>query len=83
MAPTQLVWRIEMLTPVVRRLCRDFAALSPETVEWCVSDVRLRAQHLGLDLGPQLVELVAREHLACMVMSEPPSPRRAEPSAGE
>jgi hypothetical protein len=36
-----------------------------------------------VDLTPQLVELVAREHLMSMVKSEPPSARRAEPPSGE
>ncbi|MCW2943411.1 MAG: hypothetical protein JWR24_128 [Actinoallomurus sp.] len=83
MTPTQLVWRIEIPIPMVRRLCRDFAALSSDTVERCVHDVWLRGRHLGLDLTPPLVERVAREHLVCIVKSEPPSARRAEPPAGE
>jgi hypothetical protein len=68
---------------MVRRLCRDFAELSPEAVEHCVDDVELRGRHLGVDLTPQLVEVVAREHLTSMVKSEPPSARRAEASSGE
>jgi hypothetical protein len=80
---TQLVWRVEVPEEMVKRLCRDFAELTPETVERCVSDIWLRGRHLGLDLTPQLVELVAREHLLSMVKSEPPSARRAEPSSGE
>jgi hypothetical protein len=68
---------------MVRRLCRDFTELTPETVERCVADVRLRGRHLGVDLTPQLLELVAREHLTSMVKSEPPSARRAEPPSGE
>jgi hypothetical protein len=83
MTPTQLGWRVEIPTPMVRRLCRDFAALSPDAVERCVSDVWLRGRHLGLDLTPGLVERVAREHLVCRVKSEPPSARRAEPPTGE
>ena len=68
---------------IVRRLCHDFAELSPETVERCVSDVGLRGRHLGVDLTPKVVELLAREHLVSRVKSEPPSARRAEPSPGE
>ncbi len=83
MTPTQTVWRVEVPSTVVRRLCGDFTALSPETVKRCVRDVRRRGRHLGLDLGPVLVELVAREHLVSMVKSEPPSARRAQGAAGE
>jgi hypothetical protein len=68
---------------MLRRLCRDFANLPPETVERCVDDVRVRGRHLGVDLTPQAIELVAREHLVSMVKSEPPSTRRAEPRSGE
>jgi hypothetical protein len=67
---------------IVRRLCHDFAELSPETVERCVTDVGLRGRHLGVDLTPRVVELVAREHLVSRVKSEPPSARRAEASSG-
>jgi hypothetical protein len=83
MAPTQLIWRLDVPSPMVRRLCRDFAELSTETVERCVADVRLRGRHLGVDLTPRLIEVVAREHLMSMVKSEPPSARRAEPPSGE
>lgn len=83
MTPAGLRWQTEIAVPMVKRLCRDFAGLSPETVERCVHDVRLRGRHLGVDLTPQLVELVAREHLVSMVKSEPPSARRAEPGSGE
>jgi hypothetical protein len=74
---------MEVPAPILRRLCRDFTALSPETVARCVCDIRLRGEHLGLHPSPRLVELVAREHLECMVKSEPPSARRPERSAGE
>ena len=40
MAPTQLMWRLYVPSPMVRRLCRDFAELSPETVERCVADAQ-------------------------------------------
>jgi hypothetical protein len=83
MSLTQLNWRLEVPSPMVRRLCRDFAELSPETVERCAADVELRGRHLGVDLTPQLVERIAREHLLSMVKSEPPSARRAEPPSGE
>ena len=83
MSTTQLVWRLKVPSPMVRRLCRDFGELSPATVERCVADVRVRGRHLGVDLTPQLVELVAREHLLSIVKSEPPSARRAEPPPGE
>jgi hypothetical protein len=83
MTPTQLVWRLDVPSLMMRRLCRDFSGLSAETIERCVTDVRLRGRHLGVDLTPQLVELVAREHLTSMVKSEPPSGRRAEARSGE
>lgn len=83
MTLTQIVWRVDVPAPMVRRLCRDFATISPERVERCVCDIHLRGRHLGLDLGPRVVELLAREHLECMVKSEPPSARRAERPAGE
>lgn len=83
MSPTQLIWRLDIPSPIVRRLSRDFAELSPATVERCVADVERRGRHLGVDLTPRLVELVAREHLLSMVKSEPPSARRAERPSGE
>lgn len=83
MTSTQLVWQVEFRDPMVGRLCRDFAGLSPDAVERCVSDVRLCARHLGVDLTPELVEAVAREHLVSMIKSEPPSGRRRESSPGE
>lgn len=77
------MWRVDIPSPMLRRLCRDFAGLSPEIVERCVEDVRLRGRHLGVDLTPQTIELVTREHLLSMVKSEPPSARRAERASGE
>jgi len=83
MSPTQLIWRLDIPSPIVRRLSRDFAGLSPATVERCVADVERRGRHLGVDLTPGLVEVVAREHLVSMVKSEPPSARRAGGPSGE
>jgi hypothetical protein len=83
MSATQLIWRLDIPSPMVRRLCREFRELAPETVERCVADVGRRGRHLGVDLTPRLVEVVAREHLMSMVKSEPPSARRADPSSGE
>jgi hypothetical protein len=83
MSPTQLIWRLDIPSPIVRRLSRDFGELSPATVARCVADVERRGRHLGVDLTPQLVELVAREHLMSMVKSEPPSARRAGRPSGE
>jgi hypothetical protein len=83
MSPTQLIWRLDIPSPTVRRLCREFPQLAPETVQRCVQDVGRRGRHLGVDLTPRLVEVVAREHLVSMVKSEPPSARRAEPASGE
>lgn len=75
MTPTQLVWQVDVRNPIVRRLRRDFAAVPAEVVERCVSDVWLRARHLGVEVTPRLVEGVAREQLLSMVKSEPPSGR--------
>lgn len=75
MTPTQLVWQVDVRNPIVRRLCRDFAAVPPQVVARCVNDVWLRARHLGVAVTPRLVEGVAREQLLSMVKSEPPSGR--------
>lgn len=83
MTLTQLVWRVEIPSPEVRRLCRDFPDLSTETVRGCVRDVRLRARHLGVEPTLHIVEQVAREHLVGVVKSEPPSGRRAERGTDE
>lgn len=83
MSTTELMWRVGVPSPMVRRLCRDFAGLSPETVERCVADVQRRGRHLGVDLTPRTVERLAHEHLLSIVKSEPPSARRAERASGE
>jgi hypothetical protein len=78
MTSTQLALQVDVRDPVVGRLCRDFPTLSRDAVERCVCELRLRARHLGVDLTPTLVEVVAREHLMSMIKSEPPSGRRPE-----
>jgi hypothetical protein len=83
MSSTRFSTRVGVPPAIMRRLCDDFTELSPETVERCVTDVGLRGRHLGVDLTPGVVELLAREHLVSRVKSEPPSARRAEPSSGE
>ena len=83
MSPTQLIWRLDIPSAMVRRLCREFPDLAPEAVERCVQDVGRRGRHLGVDLTPRHVETIAREHLVSMVKSEPPSARRAEAASGE
>lgn len=75
MTPTQLVWQVDVRNPIVRRLCRDFAAVPAEVVERCVNDMWLRARHLGVEPRPRVIEGVAREQLLSMVKSEPPSGR--------
>jgi hypothetical protein len=57
------------------RLRHEFAALSPDQVDRCVTDTRACVAHLGIDPTPALVERIAREHLTGMVKSEPPSHR--------
>jgi hypothetical protein len=83
MTSTQLVWQADVRDPVIGRLCREFPSIPHDAVERCVRDVRLRARHLGVDLTPRRVEVVAREHLMSMIKSEPPSGRRPERLAGE
>lgn len=62
------------------RLTSEFAALSPDVVDRCVTEVRACVAHLGIDPTPAVVERIAREHLVGMLKSEPPSgkpePRR-------
>lgn len=73
MTPTQLVWQVDVRNPILRRMCRDFAAVPAEVVERCVNDAWRRARHLGVQLTPRVVEGVAREQLLSLVKSEPPS----------
>ncbi|MEO5874955.1 MAG: hypothetical protein ABIS86_09900 [Streptosporangiaceae bacterium] len=63
-------------TPAVAgRLLHEFAALAPDQIDRCVTDVRACVAHLGVEPTPALVERIAREHLTGMVKSEPPSGR--------
>lgn len=72
---------VQDLSRISARLHDEFSALSHRCVERCVSDTWNCAEHLGITVTPHLVERVAREHLAAMVKSVPPSPHTA-PRAG-
>jgi len=61
--------------PLQRRLTDEFGDLAPDTVARCVADVSACVTHLGVEPTPEVVELIAREHLVGMVKSEPPSGR--------
>lgn len=58
---------------VADRLAGEFRILPRGTVERSVTDARLRAEHLGFEATPALVEGIAREHLVGVVNSVPPS----------
>ena len=60
---------------VTTRLSAEFSALSRATVERCVWDTWMCAEHLGLPVTRRLVERIAREHLHGVVKSVPPSSR--------
>ncbi|MEV4097660.1 hypothetical protein [Streptosporangium saharense] len=58
-------------------LAAEFPTVPPGTVARRVADARARAEHLGIEATPEVVERVAREHLLALVNSAPPpwSPR--------
>ncbi|HUK71937.1 MAG TPA: hypothetical protein VLW50_24755 [Streptosporangiaceae bacterium] len=58
---------------VTTRLTAEFPALPATTVERCVTDTWMCADHLGLAVTAGLVERVARERLLGLVNSVPPS----------
>jgi len=58
---------------VTARLSAEFSALSRATVERCVIQTWMCAEHLGLPVTPNLVEGIAWEHLQAVVNSVPPS----------
>jgi hypothetical protein len=60
---------------VTTRLSAEFCALSRATVERCVWQTWMCAEHLGLPVTGGLVEGIAREHLHGVVKSVPPSRR--------
>ena len=60
---------------ITRRLTVEFPALARNSIERCVTDTWVCAQHLGLAVTAHLVERVAREHLLGVVNSVPPSGR--------
>jgi hypothetical protein len=61
---------------VTNRLTTEFPALAVTTVERCVTDTWICAEHLGLTVTDGLVEMLAREHLLGLMNSVPPSGRR-------
>jgi hypothetical protein len=60
---------------VTTRLSAEFSTLSRATVERCVFQTWMCAEHLGLPVTGGLVEGLAREHLHAVVKSVPPSRR--------
>lgn len=61
---------------VTTQLAGEFSALSRSTVQRCVRETWLCAEHLGLPVTDGLVEKIAREHLRGVMYSAPPPPRR-------
>nr|WP_203945123.1 hypothetical protein [Planotetraspora thailandica] len=58
---------------VIARLAAEFLTIPVSSINRCVADVSACAGHLGIDVTPEIVERVAREHLLGMVNSAPPS----------
>jgi hypothetical protein len=67
--------------PVIARLAAEFLTVPVDNVGRCVADVWACAEHLGLDVTPEIVERVARERLLGMVNSAPPSQRITVPQS--
>ncbi|MCT9931116.1 hypothetical protein N5079_12905 [Planotetraspora sp. A-T 1434] len=63
--------------PVIARLAAEFLTLPLDAVDRCVADVWACAEHMGLDVTPEIVERVAREHLLGVVNSTPPTRTKA------
>ncbi len=61
---------------VTNRLTTEFPALAFATIERCVTDTWICAEHLGLTVTGGLVEMLAREHLLGLMNSVPPSGRQ-------
>jgi hypothetical protein len=61
---------------VTARLAGEFSDLSPATVQRCVQETWICAEHLGLPVTDGLVEKIAREHLRGLMKSVPPSRHR-------
>jgi hypothetical protein len=60
---------------VTDRLTAEFPALALATIERCVTDTWICAEHLGLAVTDGLVLMLAREHLLGRMNSVPPSGR--------
>ncbi len=60
---------------VTSRLTIEFPALTAATIERCVTDTWICAEHLGLTVTDGLIEILAREHLLALMNSIPPSGR--------
>jgi hypothetical protein len=75
MLPALAGYQGEIRHMITERLSVEFVFFTHDTVARCVADVWVRAEHLGLEVTPPLVERVAREHLTAMEKSEPPSGR--------
>ncbi|GAA4567595.1 hypothetical protein [Planotetraspora kaengkrachanensis] len=57
---------------VIARLAAEFLSIPVSSINRCVTDVSACAGHLGLEVTPEIVERVAREHLLGRVNSAPP-----------
>ncbi|WP_055481401.1 hypothetical protein [Sphaerimonospora mesophila] len=67
--------RRDLVDLVIARLSAEFATVPATVLSRLVADVRACAEHLGLDVTPELVERVARERLLGLVNSTPPRDR--------
>jgi hypothetical protein len=74
-AHAQQILRTDSATSdtVTHRLTIEFPGLASATVERCVTDTWICAEHLGLTVTDGLVEMLAREHLLGLMNSVPPS----------
>ncbi|GIH70136.1 hypothetical protein [Sphaerimonospora thailandensis] len=62
---------------VIARLAAEFVTVPAAVLSRLVADVWVCAEHLGLDVTPEIVERVARERLLGLVNSTPPRRSRA------
>lgn len=65
----------ELMDLVIARLAAEFVTVPPATLSRRVADVWACAEHLGLNVTPEIIERVARERLLGLVNSTPPPPR--------
>ena len=58
--------------PVLAHLAAEFGSVPVHTINRCVDDVWACAEHLGIEVTPEIVSRIAREHLLAMINSAPP-----------